>query len=188
MWRQNIVYIYFVLLGRQFIKQNDILRADCIFWCRAGTKKTRCKSSPRRFCLSLLPLLLKLLVENLDEIYQAFLTESNFCLFLGTFVHFHLNFLRKFVLIFKQHAQRLNQRLLVEYTLTLLCIELRYLLVLGRNILRSACLLQEHVLMGLYFICHRYHILLHLVYLSVQLSNVLRILLPHALLSVTGLL
>ena len=109
MRRQYLVHVHLILLRWQLIEQNYIVGADRVFGRGAESHQVCGKACPRGLLLVLLSLLFQFLVKDLDKVDQSFLAESNLSLFLRSFVHFDLNFLGQFVLIFEQHVESLDQ-------------------------------------------------------------------------------
>lgn len=131
----------------------------------------------------MLPLLLKLLVENVNEVNQTFLTKADLGLLLRALVHLDLDLLRQLVLVLKEHAKRLDQALLMRDSLVLLRVVFSDLLVLRTDVLGATLLLKQHILMRLNLVGHRDDFLLHLVDLLVQLLDVGQVLGTHGLFS-----
>ena len=90
---QNLVHIIFVLLGWQFVKDKDVLRAYRFFRGRGQAHDRGSEACPCRLCRGLLLLFLELLVEDFDEVTEAFLAQTNLSLFFSLLIYLDLLFL-----------------------------------------------------------------------------------------------
>ena len=146
--RQCPIHLNFVFVGGQLVEDDDVLRADRVFWSRVQAHQRGGIPCPRRRLLSRRTLLTELLVEYFDEVAETLLTEADFSFFFGFLVHLDLDGLSQLILVLLNHLQGLDQRILVGNAFLGVAVGLSQVGVLGGQVLRARGLLQEDVLVG----------------------------------------